>query len=211
MTQRLGLLALVLTVTLFPASAQAAPVLFTFEDVAATTDGGLTSLVVSSGGVTMTITRENGATFDAFDPISFPPEFGDRVLSPFSNVGDFAYLVNLSQPTFFFGLDFGDLGPDPDTLTIEAFSGPNQSGVLVASQTFDYPGLNFPAFETVGIGGPNPALSLRFIGGFGSPNMFSSVYVDNIRLETEAIPEPASLLLFAAGLAGAALARRRKH
>ena len=108
MTQRLSVLALFLTVTLLPAAAQAAPILFDFEGEAPSSN--LPSQTFNSGGVAMTITREGIGTFGVQNVFGFPPEFGIRVLSPFAgNGGSFAFLANLSQPTYFFGLDFGDI------------------------------------------------------------------------------------------------------
>jgi PEP-CTERM motif len=207
MTQRLSLFALVLTIALLPATAQAAPILFDLEGETAVT--GLTTLALSSGGVTMTITREGGATFGVQQPFSFPPAFGTRVLSPFlGTAGSFAFLVNLSAPTYFFGLDFGDLVDDDDFVTLQAFSGPNQTGTLLETKTFPYPGKLFPSFESISIGGPTPALSLRFFAAAPVPN---TVYFDNFRLSTTPIPEPASLLLLASGLAAVAFRRRRQR
>jgi hypothetical protein len=206
MTQRLSVLALFLTVALFPAAAQAAPILFDFEAEAPSMNQ--TTLVVSSGGMTMTITREVGGTFGIQQPFGFPPVFGTNVLSPFAgNGGSQAFLVNLSQPTYLFGLDFGDIADDDDFVTLQAFSGLNQTG-LIATQTFPYPGKQFPAVESISIFGPTPALSLRFFGTAPIPN---TVYFDNIRLDTEPIPEPASLLLLASGLAGVAFRSRRRR
>jgi hypothetical protein len=204
---RLSLLALVLTTTLLPAAAQAAPILFDFEAEAPSSN--VTSVALSSGGVTMTITREGGGTFGIQKVFGFPAAFGTQVLSPFmGNGGSFAFLANLSQPTYLFGLDFGDLADDDDLVTLQAFSGPNQTGALLATETFPYPGKAFPAVESISIAGPLPALSLRFFGEATVPN---TVYFDNFRLETESVPEPASLLLLAGGLVGVAFRRRRKR
>jgi hypothetical protein len=208
MTRRIALFALVSALAFAPAAAQAAPILFDLEGEAAGV--GLTSLPLTSGGVTMTITREGGATFGVLDHLGgFPPEFGDRSLTPFPNTDDGAFLANLSQPTYFFGLDYGDLpiGTDVDSMTIEAYTDPDQVG-LITSLTRSF-GEEFPAFDTITIGGPTPARSLRFIGS-GSGGFFS-LYVDNIRLDTAPpIPEPASLLLLATGVAGCAMRLRRR-
>ena len=198
-------------IQLLPAPAQADPVLIDFESVPATIPPfpgvGLTTLTLTSGGVTMTITRENNAAFDILDPMGgFPVSFGSRVLSPFRDAG--AFLVNLSEPTFLFGLDFGDIGPDVDFVTLEAYTALDQIG-LVASQTFPYPGLGFPAVETVAIGGPIPALSLRFFGG--SANAPDSVYFDNLRLDTAQVPGPTLLALAGMGAATFAIRYRRRR
>ena len=57
MTQRVILLALVLTASMFAETVQAAPITFDLESVPATTGGGSTLLTLTSGGLTMTITR----------------------------------------------------------------------------------------------------------------------------------------------------------
>jgi PEP-CTERM motif len=207
MTRRIALFALVSALAFAPATAQAAPILFDFEGE--TPAPVLPSVTLTSGGMTMTITREGGATFGIQQPFGFPPAFGTRVLSPFLGTpGSFAFLVDLSLPTYFFGLDFGDIADDDDFVTLQAFSGPNQTGTLLATKTFPYPGKAFPFFESISIAGPNPALSLRFFADAPVPN---TAYFDNFRLSTTPIPEPASLLLLASGLAGVAFRRRRQR
>ena len=223
MTQRLCLLALILTVTLLPAAAQAAPITFNLENLNATnnTPNGISTLTLTTpDGITITITRENGDVFDVFQPGGFPASFGNRVLSPFRGTLTNAYLVELSQPTYFFGVDFLDLGTDIDTMTIEAYSQHGQVG-LITSQTS--PGYTIvPSTATFSIGGPTPALSLRFIGGSTDPVQGppvgggrASTYADNLTFDFAApiqpVPEPASLALLASGLAGAAFRRRRQR
>ena len=206
MTVRRNLLSLLFLLTLVPTAAHAAPIVFDLEDVPAGPQNSLTSLELTSGGVTMTITQENGATFNVFDPIGFPPSFGDRVLPLFANAASAAFLFEFSQPIYLFGLDFGNIGAENDEVTISAYSDLNQVGLL-DSETFDYPGLSFPAFETVAIGGPFPAQSVRVFVG----NAPMTIYFDNFVVDTAApVPEPALLLLVASGMAAAGLRRRRQ-
>jgi len=207
MRVRLSILSLFFSLTLLSTAAHAAPIVFNLEDVPAGPQDSLASLQLTSGGVTLTITRENGGTFNVFDPIGFPPSFGDRVLPLFASADNAAFLINFSEPIYLFGLDFGNIGAENDEVTISAYSDLDQAG-LIDSEAFDYPGLSFPAFETVAIGGPIPAQSVRVLVG----NAPMTIYFDNFVVDTAApVPEPALLLLVASGMAGVGLRRRRRE
>ncbi len=114
--------------------------------------GGHTSLVLSAGGVTVTITRENGTAFDLVDndPDDGPNDnvflhgqqdksevFGKRSLDPFSNTSNNGFIFNFSDPIKVFGLIAGDYGFDADSLSLFAYSGANATGTIVAQDSFD--------------------------------------------------------------------------
>src|SRR5688500_479360 len=80
---------IVATALLFTAvQAQAAPIIYDFEGEATTTGGALTVLVLTEGGLTMTLEREASAAFDIDDLSPFvafgvPASWGSRSLDPF--------------------------------------------------------------------------------------------------------------------------------
>jgi hypothetical protein len=186
-----------------PRDAAAATINFDFEATAATyfgvgaRPGALTTLALSASGLTMTLTRP-GSAFDIVEntggQAGKPASFGLHSLDPFfAETSNTPFIANFSAPIFSASFDFGDYGGDtPDILTVRAFSGLNGTGSLIQTLT----------------GGPNPVLSLVFIGGTSDfPN---SVFYDNITVSTtaaSAVPEPASLTLVGIGLAG--IIRRR--
>lgn len=199
---------------------------FTFEGQAATANaasqpGALTVLTETQGGLTLTLTREAQGRFDVFDtnafPGSFPGSFGQRSLSPFfQETLNTAFIGNFSSALTSVSIEFGDFGGDSDTFTLEAYSGLNGSGALLASTTVPYGTATFPG--SVGTGGVTSVTgiqSIRFIGGAAGtfPN---SVYYDNITVrqqeEPSAAPETATLALVGMGLlplVGAIIGRRR--
>ncbi len=207
---------------LFCAPATAA-VIFNFEDQAETgfSDGALTSLQLTAGGLTIDITRPGDPSqFDLYDVndignLTLPSSWGVRSISPwFSNDGT-AFVVNFDQPVQFVSIDMGDFGQDADDLLLEGFAGLNATGDLLDQAADQLPGggADFTG-ATLSVEAATPSMqSVRFMGGtesfetpFGTFSIPNSVYYDNLVV---VIPEPASLtLLVSAGVL--ALRRRRK-
>lgn len=191
--------------------------LFDFESEAATssgslgTPGALTSLTMTDAGLTLTLYRQGGASFDIWDTSSFagtfPLTFDRRALDPFANqttndwfIGNFSSVVSQVE------VEMTDFGGDDDVLVLEVYSGLDATGTLIATSTLTWGPNSSPNYMGVGwssVFNPGAARSIRFRGGSsGFPN---SMYYDNIA----AVPEPASIAALLLG--SAALLRRRKR
>jgi hypothetical protein len=202
-----------------------ADIVFGFEDQTATSGfnptshpGSYTSLTETVSGLTLTLTRQGVTTvgrFDIFDtttsPSSFPSVWGTRTLDPFFDTSNTSFVANFSSPISSFKLSYGDFGGDSDTASIMAFSGPNGTGTLLASNTDVYGTQSLPdQFDTFGVTAQG-IRSVVFIGG--SPSFPNSVYYDNLTVTQSptTIPEPASLTLLGLGVAGLALRSWRRR
>jgi PEP-CTERM motif len=187
--------AFVMAVALVPAAAQAT--LFDFENIAAGTPtpfsdtvGGLTAnfsgqaSVCASGGLFATLSGNVSIQQFCNNPAN-----GDQT-GPLG----ISFSSDLSSVSFNFATEGGD-----STITVEAL----ENGNPVSTSTFN---ASIPPGQLVDEG---------FASVFGTFNMLvltggggALLAIDNIN--TPAVPEPASIALLGAGLAGFAFTRRRR-
>lgn len=198
---------------IFAGSAQAATATFDFESLSTTSGGALTTLTLSNSGLTIVLTRP-GSSFDITDLTSThgPSSFGARTLDPFHDHTNTPFVVTFSQPVTGVSFQSGDYDGDPDTSTLNLFSGVNGTGANLGSTSVDrtaaatFPGdVDTLSLSAAGI------LSATFIGG--SMTFPNSVYYDNFVIifgPVSTVPEPATLVILGTGLAALSAVRRRR-
>lgn len=180
-----------------------------------------TNYTLSDGTLIGTMSRDSGAGFGVVDTspfvgtdFDFPPSWGSRSLDPFGNTTDDWFVINFNQAIETFSIQFGDFGADVDDIELEGYTGLDGTGDLADSNSFTgYEGnMDLDGFgESISIGfaltdQPNNIMSVRFRGG--SSIQSQSLYWDNIEINYDAVPEPATIT--ALSLGALALIRRRK-
>jgi hypothetical protein len=205
---------IVLTLWLCRAPAFADSITFDFEGLAPTArTGALSTLSLTVAGLTVDITRP-GSVFDIVDntaagQLGKPSSWGSRSLDPFFDESSATpFNLNFSTPVTELAVEFGDYAADAmDVLTLNAYSGLNGTGMLVATIAVPFEELSFPGIATARLASARAFRSIRMIGGTSAfPN---SVFYDT--LSAQPVPEPASLLLLGSGLAAVIGARRRNR
>lgn len=180
-----------------------------------TRPGALTSLVLTSGGEIMTITRQNGTAFDLVsntgNQAGKPAGWGVVSLDPFFDPRDSGWIFNFSQAISGFTVQFGDYGQDSDSEALSAWSGAGGTGSLVDSVVNNYGVSAFPTFATPGLSGAG-ILSFTINGTSNTTGFNNSVFLDNVVVTTPAtVPEPSSMVLLSTGIAAMVSRYRRRR
>lgn len=192
------------------ASGSAMGQLFDFEAETATAGGGYTSLAMTVGAQTLTITRAGGTAFDVVEntggQAGKPGHWGLNSLSPFVDTTGGDFICDFALGILSFSVEFGDYEPsDDDEILLEAWSGAGGTGTFLGSVGASAPSdtTEFD-WDSVGFGGSPAAMSIVMKGG--SADFPASLFWDNIHVET--VPEPATLAVL--GLGVLAMRRRRR-
>jgi hypothetical protein len=198
--------------TLIPAlflPASAAELLYDFEEFNLSS---YNSLTMTRNGLNVTLKRTSNADFYFEDFTSFQPlvpsDWLARTLSPFNAELNDGFLFSLSESAKAFSIESGDFASsDFDELTLTAFDDVNGTGNIIATDTFTYGNLGFPAIATLSVSSP----SIRSVVVTGGSQAFpSSVYWDNVRVDQAAeVPGPLPLLGVGVGFSFSHKLRKR--
>ena len=186
---------------------------FDLEDQPVSDPSALTSLTLGPGGV-VTITAPDPQAFGIQDlsALGLPgaESLGARSIQPDLYDNPAPFTANFARPASSFSIDFADASDQTDQLSLKAFSGPNGTGSVVASQTGTLvSSLDRFSVKTLTVSGQGIE-SVQFVGG---PPGSDQAFYDNLSVTTSsggtAVPLPSSAAVFPLGAAMALLAGRR--
>lgn len=186
--------------------ALAAPITFDLESIAL---GTYTSASQTVSGVTLTISRVGGSSFEIADitpNAGVPASYLNRTLNPFNFSSGGAFVFSFDTVFRSISVELGDFEPsDIDTSTLTAGTGSDSVTTTNTASGFGPYSLNV---NNVG------RTCVRTAGASGGSATFpQSVFWDNIRINTcdvGQVPEPTSSALMLLGLAAAGLVSIRQ-
>jgi hypothetical protein len=129
------------------------------------------------------------------------PLSGNVILGPNTHNANEWYVATFSSAVNQVSVDLGDWDADADNLLLQAF---NSSNVLIASASAINPA-DVNGGLTLSVSAPGIAYVL--FNETSNPGFQGSIFFDNFTYN--AVPEPATLLLFGAGLLGLGAAKRK--
>jgi hypothetical protein len=129
-----------------------------------------------------------GNGFELSSNSARPASWGEFSLSPFSDTAHATpYILNFGLPVTGFSCDMGDSSNDVDSLSMKAYSGPNGTGILLASTSDVLQPSPIGQFTSKRLSLQAAGIkSIVIIGG--SPTMLHSVYYDNFTIITKPVP-----------------------
>jgi hypothetical protein len=165
---------------------------FDFEELALGGNSGVPAVISTKSGLTLTVTRQDGANIGIQSFGATVPDFGTRNMSNFlgpngATPSQAALNLNFSAPVSSASISFGDLGgfatdDDDSPVVLTAFSGPNHTGTILGTVSVDYPitlGFTFQGNGAIRTATLNVAgiQSLTISGGGPFPG---TLYFDNV-------------------------------
>jgi hypothetical protein len=189
----------------FAPAALGATITFNFEDVPVSVNGVYSSLTVTNQGLTMTLYRSSGLSFDVNTLAGAPVQWGSHSLSTNTSMATTSdsWIADFSVVITQFSAQAGDYGRDNDTpVSLTAYSDSGAAGSIVASASYTgwTSDFSLPDYLSIGVTGPNfSSVGFTSDSSFLDPDLgliplpfFNSLFWDNFTVEVDdrLLPHP---------------------
>ncbi len=195
-------------------ASSASAITFDFESLAASYDGagsrpgGYTSANQTANGLTLTVTREQGAAFDVYGYGSPDPYAGRRFLDGFNVPQERAFVLDFSAPLSEFSIFLGQFNASlPRNAALRAYSGAGGTGALLMESTGTIPSASNGFGNFTGIVLSVNGSAIRSVTATMN-GAFNNGFLDNGSATVAPVPEPASLAVLGLGVFSAFRRRR---